>query len=53
MLASEAGVTVETVRYYQRIGLLGVPPRKTGFREYGEEELRRLRFIRRAHLGSR
>lgn len=48
MLASEAGVTVETVRYYQRIGLLGVPPRKTGFREYGEEELRRLRFIRRA-----
>ena len=51
-LARDAGVGVETVRYYQRRGLLPDPrPQKTGaagIRHYGPDELRRLRFIRQA-----
>jgi MerR family transcriptional regulator, mercuric resistance operon regulatory protein len=47
-LAREAGVSVETVRYYQRIKLLRIPPRGAGPREYSEVDLRRLRFVRRA-----
>ncbi len=46
-LARNAGVNVETVRYYQRRGLLAEPPRPLGgVRRYGEEALRRLHFIR-------
>ena len=49
VLAKTAGVSVETVRYYQRIGLLPEPPRAHGtIRRYSPEALRRLRFIRRA-----
>lgn len=48
-LAKAAGVGVETVRYYQRRGLLAEPARPAGeVRRYGEEDLRRLRFIRSA-----
>lgn len=48
-LAKAAGVGVETVRYYQRRGLLPEPAKPRGeVRRYGEEELRRLRFIRAA-----
>jgi MerR family mercuric resistance operon transcriptional regulator len=47
-LGSAAGVGVETVRYYQRRGLLAVPAAGGGIRRYGPEDLRRLRFIRRA-----
>jgi MerR family mercuric resistance operon transcriptional regulator len=48
-LAKAAGVGVETVRYYQRRGLLPEPPRPPGeIRRYGEDDLKRLRFIRRA-----
>jgi MerR family mercuric resistance operon transcriptional regulator len=48
-LAKAAGVGVETVRYYQRRGLLPEPPRPPGeIRRYGAEDLKRLRFIRRA-----
>ena len=51
-LAEAGGVGVETVRYYQRRGLLPTPERGTGVdagvRRYGEAELRRLRFIRSA-----
>lgn len=48
-LAAAAGVGVETVRYYQRRGLLHPPTNRRGaFRVYGEGELARLRFIRRA-----
>jgi MerR family mercuric resistance operon transcriptional regulator len=48
-LAREAGVGVETVRYYQRRGLLPEPPRSRGeVRRYGAEEVRRLKFIRSA-----
>ncbi|WP_077529157.1 MerR family transcriptional regulator [Vreelandella utahensis] len=47
-LASACDVGVETVRFYQRKGLLGIPPREGGVRHYGNEDLRRLRFIRKA-----
>ncbi len=48
-LARAAGVGVETVRYYQRRGLLPEPGRAAGeVRRYGDDELRRLRFIRSA-----
>jgi len=51
-LARSAGVGVETVRYYQRRGLLPDPqPQKTGargIRHYGPDDERRLRFIRSA-----
>lgn len=47
-LAAAAGVGVETVRYYQRRGLLPVPARAGSVRRYGAEDVRRLRFIRRA-----
>ncbi len=40
---------VETVRYYERIGLLPAPPRTAGnYRAYGEDHVRRLFFVRRA-----
>ena len=48
-LARKAGVGVETVRFYEREGLLQEPPRReSGYREYSPETLVRLRFIRRA-----
>ena len=52
-LAREGGVGVETVRYYQRRGLLETPARPGdgyagGVRRYGDEDVRRLRFIRSA-----
>ena len=48
-LARAAGVGVETVRYYQRRGLLGEPARPPGeVRRYGEEDVKRLKFIRHA-----
>jgi len=48
-LAKAARVNVETVRYYQRRKLLGVPARPTGgVRRYGEDALARIRFIKRA-----
>ena len=48
-LARAAGVGVETVRYYQRRGLLPEPTRPPGeIRRYGPSDLQRLRFIRRA-----
>jgi MerR family mercuric resistance operon transcriptional regulator len=51
-LAEAAGVGVETVRYYQRRGLLSEPVRPQGqIRRYGEEDVRRLKFIRSAQAG--
>lgn len=48
-LANGAGVNVQTVRYYERRGLLPEPPRtSSGYRQYGPDDLRRLLFIRRA-----
>lgn len=53
-LAKAGGVGVETVRYYQRRGLLptparsGLPGHGSGVRRYGDDDLRRLRFVRGA-----
>lgn len=48
-LAREAGVGVETIRYYQRRGLMHEPERPYGgIRRYLDADLRRLRFIRHA-----
>ena len=48
-LAQAAGVTVETIRYYQRRGLLDKPGKpKEGYRRYSSEAAKRLRFIKRA-----
>jgi MerR family transcriptional regulator, mercuric resistance operon regulatory protein len=53
-LAEAGGVGVETIRFYQRRGLIDVPPRPDGsglsggVRRYGEDDVRRLRFIRSA-----
>jgi MerR family mercuric resistance operon transcriptional regulator len=50
-VARAAGVNVETVRYYQRTGLVPVPNRAYGsFREYPPEIATRVRFIKRAQL---
>ena len=49
VIAKRTGVNIETVRYYERIGLLPAPPRSEGgHRMYNEELLRRLHFIRRS-----
>ena len=48
-LAEQAGVAIDTVRYYERNALLAPAGRRaSGYRYYGDGELRRLRFIRRA-----
>lgn len=47
-LAAGGKVGVETVRFYQRKGLIDVPTRESGIRRYGSDDLRRLRFIRQA-----
>lgn len=48
-LAAKTGVSIETLRFYHRIGLLPEPPRTaSGYRQYPAEAVRRVRFIRRA-----
>jgi len=48
-LAREAGINLETVRYYEREGLLPKAPRSaSGYRLFPTDAIRRLRFIRRA-----
>lgn len=48
-LAKQAGVAIDTVRYYERNDLLAPAGRlASGYRRYGAIELKRLRFIRRA-----
>ncbi|MBE9608164.1 MerR family transcriptional regulator [Chitinilyticum piscinae] len=48
-LADASGVNGETIRYYERIGLLPEPPRTgNGYRRYGQDAVTRLGFIRRA-----
>lgn len=49
VIAKRTGVNIETVRYYERIGLLPAPPRSEGgHRIYDEDLVRRLHFIRRS-----
>ena len=48
-LAKETRVTVQTVRFYERRGLMPQPLRReSGYRDFGEGDLRRLEFIRQA-----
>jgi len=48
-IAQQAGVNVETIRYYQRIGLLCEPPKPLqGYRRYPPEAVARVCFIKRA-----
>lgn len=48
-VARRGGVGVETVRFYERRGLLSEPPRReSGYRQYPEDVVARLRFIKRA-----
>ena len=48
-LGDQCGVTTKTIRYYESIGLLDEPARTaSGYRDYGEDAVERLRFIRDA-----
>ncbi len=48
-IAVKAGVTVDTLRYYERLGVLPHPRRTLGgLRQYGEDVLRHVRFIQQA-----
>ena len=48
-LAEAAEVAVDTIRFYEREGLIAEPPRlRSGYRQYPLETVRRVRFIRRA-----
>ena len=48
-LARRGEVNIDTVRYYERQGLLPQPRRQaSGYRSYGDEDVARLRFVRRA-----
>ncbi|SDD41832.1 MerR family transcriptional regulator [Kordiimonas lacus] len=48
-LAKESGVNLETIRFYEKIGLMPDPPRTaSGYRCYSIDHLKRLKFIRRS-----
>jgi len=48
-LAAETGVGIETIRYYERSGILPLPDRlPSGYRVYSRENVRQLRFIKEA-----
>jgi MerR family mercuric resistance operon transcriptional regulator len=49
-LAQRTRCNVETIRYYERVGLLPVPGRKGRFRRYGRADVQRLAFVRRARV---
>ena len=50
LIAEQAGVNIETIRFYERKHLIAQPPRPTngGFRQYPPETIARVRFIRQA-----
>ncbi len=47
-LSRQTGSNIETIRYYERIGLLPTPARQGRYRSYGTTDVSRLRFVRRA-----
>jgi MerR family mercuric resistance operon transcriptional regulator len=48
-VAKGGGVNIETIRYYERQGLIPPPPRReSGYRQYPEDTVNRVRFIKRA-----
>lgn len=46
-LAKQADLNIETIRYYQRIGLLRTPESEDGYRFYNQQDVERLKFIKR------
>lgn len=50
-VSKHTGTNVETIRYYERVGLLPAPARSSGgYRLYGTDHVKRLNFIRRARV---
>jgi MerR family transcriptional regulator, mercuric resistance operon regulatory protein len=48
-VAEEAGVGIETVRFYERKGLIQKPPKRAvGYRQYAADDVRRIQFIKRS-----
>ena len=48
-LAKNAGVNIETIRYYERLGLISEPPRtESGYRIFSPEVIQRIKFIKRS-----
>src|SRR5215472_14872802 len=47
-LSRRTGCNIETIRYYERIGLIPPPPRRGRYRSYGAGDVGRLGFVRRA-----
>lgn len=47
-LSRRTGCNIETIRYYERVGLLPAPARRSRYRHYGAEDVGRLAFVRRA-----
>ncbi|HLI71623.1 MAG TPA: heavy metal-responsive transcriptional regulator [Ktedonobacteraceae bacterium] len=48
-VARRAGVSIDTIRFYEREGVLAKPLRRaSGYRQYSEEAVKRIRFIKRA-----
>jgi MerR family transcriptional regulator, copper efflux regulator len=46
-IATEAGVTVDTVRFYERVGVLSPPARtESGYRDYGRDTIERIKLTR-------
>ena len=49
VLSKQTGCNIETIRYYEKAGLLPVPARSpAGYRQYGSTHFKRLTFVRRA-----
>ena len=50
-LSKQSGVNIETIRYYEKIGVMPAPGRSAGgFRIYEPDHLKRLSFVRRGRL---
>jgi MerR family transcriptional regulator, mercuric resistance operon regulatory protein len=47
-ISRRTGCNIETIRYYERIGLLPRPPRRGSYRAYDQDDVGRIGFIRRA-----
>jgi Hg(II)-responsive transcriptional regulator len=48
-VAARAGVNIQTLRFYERRGLISKPPRSpSGYRRYSDEAVRIVRFVKRA-----
>jgi MerR family mercuric resistance operon transcriptional regulator len=50
VLAKEAGVGIETIRFYEKKGLIQQPKKTTGYRHYPPSDVRKIKFIKRAQI---